>query len=268
MRIFYRELGRDALYKIWNTTDEYMIIYFNTDGGSLVFSDAIYPIEKGGLCFVAAGNLHYTMPDNPQDYLRSKIFISAKTMRSLFNLVCKDGAFYRLFSENGAVYAKIPEGDRERVDRIFSEAYERFYQSGCEDSITASFFYLMTVISDRATYRIKTPDSFMAKAIEYINSAYADQISLDALCKVANMSKSYFCRSFKTAMGMTVMDYIFTTRIAAAKRLLLTSKLTVSQISERCGFSSVSYFCQKFKEETGVTANTFKRESRGENGLS
>ena len=261
MRIIQKDLGRDPLYKIWNTTDEYMIIYFESDGGSLLFSDAIYPIEKGGLCFIAAGNLHYTMPDDPQKYLRSKIYITAKTMRSLLDSVSRDSDFYRLYSESGAVYASIQQEDRALVDKMFSDALERFCKSGREDGIIASFFYLMTLISDRAVGHSssKTPESFMARAISYINSVYSEEISLDELCRVVNMSKSHFCRKFKAAMGITVMDYIFTTRIAAAKRLLSAGVLSISQISERCGFSSVSYFCQKFKEETGITANEFKR---------
>ncbi len=260
MRIIQKELGRDPMYKIWNTTDEYTIIYFESDGGSLVFSDAIYPIEKGGLCFIAAGNLHYTMPDDPQQYLRSKIYVSSKTMRSLLGAVSVDSDFYRLYSESGAAYASISKRDRERVDEMFSEASDRFYRSGREDGIAATFFYLMTLIYDGAVrHSDKTPDSFMARAISHINSAYSEEITLDELCRVVNMSKSHFCRKFKAAMGITVMDYIFTTRIAAAKRLLSENALSISQISERCGFSSVSYFCQKFKEETGTTANEFRR---------
>ena len=120
----------------------------------------------------------------------------------------------------------------------------------------------MAVISDYATHQIKTPDTFMAKTIEYINANYANELSLDDLCRVANMSKSHFCRKFKVVMGMTIIDYLFKTRIAVAKNLLVSTDLTVSQISEDCGFSSISYFCQKFKEETGISANKFRKDAK------
>ena len=61
---------------------------------------------------------------------------------------------------------------------------------------------------------------------------------------------------------MTAMEYVLKTRIAAAKGLLLSGTLSVNEISERCGFSSISYFSQKFKEETGVTASEFRRVKR------
>jgi len=263
MRIMYNFVGRDALYKIWNASEEYMIIYFSTDGGSLVFSDAIYPIEEGGICFIAPRNLHYTMPSDPQGYVRSKIFIDEKTMRAILGTVSAESAFYRLFSENKAVYAKIGDNERERVEKLFSDAKARYERSGAEEGIAASFFYLLTLISDSIVdSNTKTPDSFLTKAIEYINSEYSGEISLDELCRVANMSKSHFCRKFKSEMGMTVMEYIFKTRIAAAETLLASEDLSISQISERCGFSSISYFCQKFKAQTGISANKYRAGKR------
>lgn len=262
MRIMYNVVGRDSLYKIWNASDEYMIIYFSSDGGSLVFSDTIYPIEVGSICFVAPGNLHYTMPSDPRGYVRSKIFIDEKTMRALLGTVCPESDFYRLFSNNNAVYAKIYHNERERVEKLFEDAVFRYEKGGGEEGIIASFFYLMTLISDSIVDHIKTPDSFLTKTIEYINSAYSGEITLDELCRVSNMSKSHFCRKFKSAMGMTVMEYIFKTRIAAAETLLGSRDLSISQISERCGFSSISYFCQKFKEQTGLSANEFRARLR------
>ena len=104
---------------------------------------------------------------------------------------------------------------------------------------------------------IKSPNTYIAKAIEYINANYRDEISLNGICKAANMSKSYFCREFKRRMGMTVMEYVLDTRIAAAKVLLNSGELTVSQISDKCGFSSPSYFCQVFKEKVGITAKRY-----------
>ncbi len=262
MTVMHNVVGKDAAYKIWNASNEYMIIYFASDGGSLVFSDAIYPIETGSICFIAPDNLHYTMPEEPQRYVRSKIFINERVMSAILSTVSKESAFFRLFSENNVVYAKIPESDWDRVHRIFCDAASNLNVGDHTAGIAASFFYLMTIISHGVVNHTKTPDSFLEKVIELINHAYFNDISLDELCKIANMSKSHLCRKFKTTMGMTIMEYIFETRIAAAQTLLISSDFSVSEISERCGFSSISYFCQKFKAETGLTANEFKKRTK------
>ena len=261
MKIINNEVGRDALYKIWNSTDENMIIYFSSSGGSIVYQDAIYPMESGSLCFIKEGKQHYTMPDNPADYVRSKIFLSDKNMRSLLSSLASESAFSKLFSENSVVYAKIPESERGGVEKEFKLAAERCALGRCE-GVASAFFSLMCVLSEHAVHHIKSPDGFMGKAIEYVNENYPNDISLDELCRLVNMSKSHFCRRFKIAMGITVMEYILTTRIAAAKNLLISSELSVSQVSDLCGFSSISYFCQTFKEHVGITAREF-REKRG-----
>ena len=262
MQIFHHQKGRDPLYKIWNSTKENMIIFFHSTGGSIVFADATYPIEKGAICFVSAGNLHYTMPDAPNTYDRSKIFISVREMKALLGAVPTESNFYKLFTEQAAVYAKVPPSEYSLLEKIFLDASNKSPNDFLEARISSAFFYLMVVISDYATHQMKTPDTFMARTIEYINSAYANEISLEQVCKVAKMSKSHFCRKFKATMGITVMDYIFKTRIAAAKSLLVSTELSISQISEECGFSSISYFCQKFKEEMGVSASKFKKDSK------
>lgn len=262
MQIFNHQKGRDSLYKIWNASKENMIIFFHSTGGSIVFADATYPIEKGGICFISAGNLHYTMPDNPNEYDRSKIFISVREMKALLESIPRESHFYKLFTEQAAVYAKVSQEEYELIGKIFANLVGRGVCNTLDARVNATFFYLMVIISDCVIHQIKAPDTFMAKTIEYINSSYANEISLDELCKVANMSKSHFCRKFKTIMNMTVMEYIFKTRIAVAKTLLVSTDLSVSQISEKCGFANISYFCQKFKEETGVSANKYRK--RGE----
>lgn len=262
MTVFYHEKGRDPLYKIWNAAEENMIIYFHSDGGSLVFEDAVYPIEKGGICFVGARKIHYTMPSAPSQYDRSKIFLSPRRTRALLEAVSPSSRFYKLFSENGAVYATLPPDKEETADKLFFDAKSRCEKNEDGMGTALAFFSLMTLISDYAAYKIKTPDSFIARTIEYVNTAYSEEISLDTLCRVANMSKSHFCRRFKEAMGITVMEYVFQTRIAAAKSMLSSSDASVSQVSERCGFSSISYFCQKFKEATGESAGAFRTRKK------
>ena len=98
--VIYRQIGRDALYKIWNKAQENMIICFHSGTGSIVFQDAIYPIEPSAICFVRAGKLHYTMPDNFENYNRSKIFLSDRRMSALLSSLPEGSSFYKLFLEN------------------------------------------------------------------------------------------------------------------------------------------------------------------------
>ena len=93
----------------------------------------------------------------------------------------------------------------------------------------------------------------MDLAIEYINRHIFEHIGIDEICAAVHSSKYHFCRQFKNATGFTVMEYILKTRLILAKDMLLKNELTVSEISEKCGFSSVSYFSRVFRQEMGMS---------------
>ena len=96
-------------------------------------------------------------------------------------------------------------------------------------------------------------------SMEYINENIQRDISIDEICAAVHMSKYHFCRQFKKITGTTVMNYIKKTRVIMAKNMLINESLSVAEISNRCGFSSISYFSRIFKEETGVSPLKYKK---------
>jgi AraC-like DNA-binding protein len=96
-------------------------------------------------------------------------------------------------------------------------------------------------------------------AVEYINCHITEDIKIDHICAACYLSKYHFCRLFKKKIGLTVMDYILKTRIAMAKELLCEADMSVTEISESCGFSSISYFSRTFKNETGMSPLKYKK---------
>ncbi|MBR3994676.1 MAG: helix-turn-helix transcriptional regulator [Clostridia bacterium] len=51
-------------------------------------------------------------------------------------------------------------------------------------------------------------------------------------------------------------------RIQKAKFLLANGVLTITAISEECGFSSLYHFCRIFKEKTGFTPSEYSKNNR------
>lgn len=259
MRIFFQQKGRDPLYKIWNRIDGHMIIHMCSDGGNIVFHDKLLPIKKGTLCYIGPDIYHYTLPDIPQEYMRSKIFISQETFRKILEVVPKDSSFYKQFNEKQVIYSQLPENIMTEVEEVFSEANKAQKFELAPDFI-CSYFKLMTYIEKYSTENISASSDCVSKAIEYINLNYSNKISLDEICGVSYVSKHHLCRKFKATMGITVMEYILTTRIAVAKKMLSSSACSIGEISERCGFSSFAYFCQAFKECTGISAKQYRKK--------
>ncbi len=261
MKTIFHEIGRDALYKVWNRIDGHMIIYMYSEGGEIVFHDLILPIKKGTLCYIGPDLYHYTLPYDTKTYDRSKVFLDDETFKKILKLVPEQSNFYKLFSEKSVVYSHIPPHIMPKIEGVFLSLDKINGQEMQNPAdFVCSYFKLMTYIEKYCTQNISSPTNFISKAVEYINFNYHNEITLDEICKAAHISKHHLCRKFKTAMGMTVMEYILSTRIAAAKNMLLSESLKISEISEKCGFSSVAYFCQAFRHHTGTNANMYRKK--------
>jgi len=261
MKVRFHDFGRDPMYKIWNKVDGNMILFIHSAGGSIVFQDVIYPMKRGTLCFLGNDKLHYTMPDKPWEYDRSKIVLPERTVYDILATVNQQTPFRKLFSENSAVLAVIPETMHSQVEQIYAAA-DAAWKAQAPERVVCCFFQLMVYLKEYAVDHLPTPSDPMSKAIAYINNNYAQPISLDSLCEQMHMSKYYFCRKFKSTMGMTVMDYVLNTRITTACKLLADQDLGIGEIAAQCGFSSASYFCQIFRKTMGVTASQYQKQQK------
>lgn len=95
--------------------------------------------------------------------------------------------------------------------------------------------------------------------ISFIESNYMNAVSLRDVADYAAMNETYFSNLFKREVGMGVIDYLNSTRIEAAKRLLEQTTLKNYEIGERVGIFNASYFSTLFRKETGMTIQEYRK---------
>lgn len=97
-------------------------------------------------------------------------------------------------------------------------------------------------------------------AMRLIESGYAaSSLSNAELAAECNISEVYFRKLFTKHFGISPKQYIIDLRIQRAKQLLAEGGMSVSLISEKCGFSNPYHFCRLFKEHTGITPSEFRK---------
>ncbi len=96
----------------------------------------------------------------------------------------------------------------------------------------------------------------------FINTRYAESISIDDLSKLARCSNSQFRRGFKKFFKMTPMDYILLTRINAARELLDHTTRLIADIAQEVGFCDHSHFIRTFKRFRGITPHQYRLKHR------
>ena len=95
--------------------------------------------------------------------------------------------------------------------------------------------------------------------IQYTQTHYVEPISLKLASDIIHVDKSYFCRLFKKAIGISYLEYVYFLRIAKAEELLLRTKKTVTEIANETGFPSSAYFTKVFKKRKGYTPTFYKK---------
>lgn len=90
--------------------------------------------------------------------------------------------------------------------------------------------------------------------------------SLAALSHEYGLSASYLSHVFKEISGSSIMGYLTSCRIAAAKTYLANSPLSVNEIVELCGFSDASNFSRTFKKLVGCSPSQFRKQHSNSDG--
>ena len=95
--------------------------------------------------------------------------------------------------------------------------------------------------------------------LRYLQESYHRPVTLDQLAERFYVSKSQLSRSFKSATGFSIIEYLNNARIIAAQHCLLETRRPVSRIAEDVGFGSQSQFNRVFRQMPGKSATEFRQ---------
>ena len=261
--IIYRQVGLDNHYKVWHKSEKNMFLLIHAGKGSIVSKDKNYPMKKGTLCFIGKNKYHYTFPDVPEQYIRSKLFVLSEDLEKIIRLLSPYQELQSILNEHQIAVGFLNDGNLERAEEIFEKLNTLQADSACfRAKVYSAILDLSVLISQNASEKTSHQFDNIQTAVEYINRHITEDISIDEISSACYLSKYHFCRIFKQKTGITVMEYILKTRIMMAKELLCGPKLSVTEISEACGFSSISYFSRAFKNETGLSPIQYKQTHR------
>lgn len=104
-----------------------------------------------------------------------------------------------------------------------------------------------------------TPES-VARAIDYMQAHFADDINRDDLARVAGVNAAHFTRLFRQTLGIPPKQYLLKIRIDHVKQLLRygSQELSLSEIALRCGFFSQSHMGREFRRQVGTTPHLYR----------
>lgn len=97
---------------------------------------------------------------------------------------------------------------------------------------------------------------------DYVKRNLSRKITLADLSLQTHCSTVTLTEHFRREFGMSVMEYVMIKRMLLAEELLSNSRLSVAEISGRCGFCDAEYFSKCFKRFRGVSPAKFRKQCK------
>lgn len=98
----------------------------------------------------------------------------------------------------------------------------------------------------------------------YIRQNYREDLTRNDLADVVHITPNYLSKRFHSETGMSLREYINRLRVDEAKRLLLSTNATISEIASEVGFDNISYFSTVFRKQCGVSPIEWSRGAGSE----
>jgi AraC-like DNA-binding protein len=251
---------------------ELELTYIYKSSGTRYIGDSIEPFTNGDLVLVGSNLPHLWKNDKNyyegdpsvqaqaiviqfRENIFGKEFWDLQEMRSIRNLILKSRQGIKIRKEN----------KKEMIDLM----HIMIDQKGAEQLISLlSLLHLIAESKDTKLLATKAfSNNLMETGAERINAVFAfvferftEEIRLNEIADVANMSPTAFCRYFKTHTHKTFSQFVIEIRIHHSCKLIIKEELNLSEIAFKCGFNNSSYFTKKFKKVMGMTPFEYKRK--------
>lgn len=226
-------------------------IYINLSGDvSFVVEDSIYPILPGSIIITRPFEYHHCVYHSNKPHKHFWILFSASGNEYLLD------AFYnRKVGENNLLM--LPP---DRTKELISVCTEMAENGGSELEKYCRFFKLMSLLhnADTPNYSASVYPDDVVDAMKYINDNLSNSLTVSEISQRVSVSINTLERHFIRVLNVSPAEYIRKKRLSNAVKLL-SDGYSVTEASEKSGFSDYSGFIALFKRTYGLTPLAYKK---------
>lgn len=241
----------------------YEILYVLDGSRKIVFENGKeYTLNQSSIALVQPGVMYKTLSDSQKK--QSKIVVIASQL--FVEELCK--VFSReLFSCFDYGVINMDAETQETVCRNLNLLRAKYNSDNSfSDNHKIPFINISYALSqymkkdDKRKDDIRKNVDVVYEVKKYIDINFSQKLSLSELAKMFSVSEGHLSRKFKKKTGRTVSQYIMTARLTSARRLLESSSMSIRDIAENVGFSSLNHFDKMFKKDHGFTPSEYMKE--------
>lgn len=133
--------------------------------------------------------------------------------------------------------------------------YEEF--GTCIDNLKISLFENRV---SSASEPEKQEERTITGITKYLQEHLAEDLSLSVLAEEFHLNPQYISQLFKNEIGVNFLTYLTNIRMEKAKKLLLSTSLSVAEVAEKSGYGDYRVFSKVFKKSEGITPSQYRRD--------
>lgn len=99
----------------------------------------------------------------------------------------------------------------------------------------------------------------IAAITRYLQEHLGEEISLNLLADEFHLNPQYISQLFKNEIGVNFFTYLTNIRMEKAKKLLLATAASITEIAEQVGYGDYRVFTKAFKKAEGVTPSQYRK---------
>lgn len=228
--------------------------------GLMRVNDNSFPVHKGSLYFFNAGQPHEIIAVSKEGLKIAYQMVASSFCEEYLScfrnleILKNDLTTYLKPAQNHELTALLVE-----FMEIYLEPDSDTYALRCIGSICRIFGKLLEYVP----YRKMTESAYLfrnkkmarlSRITEYIDTNYAERITLEELAQRENVTKTYLSHFIHDNLNMTFQEYVSSVRFERALKLIRSTSLCLTDISVVSGFSDVKYLSKMLEKRFGKPA--------------
>lgn len=243
----------------------YEALYFLSGSVRYGIEGEQYQLNAGALLIVPPYHLHQVCLPADAPYERIVLGFDALLPENLSGGICDLSTCLDTQRPGHTNVFWLESGPREELHTLMhallrESRQEEFGKSLAERTLLTQIFLLLNRASQSGAFAaaLEPPGAKLVRAVAaYLDSHYADSISLETLEKHFFVSRYYLSREFTRLVGCPPHRYLLQKRLANAQRLL-RGGTPPQQAAALCGFEEYTNFYRRFRTAYGVGPQAYR----------
>ncbi|WP_077370986.1 AraC family transcriptional regulator, partial [Flavobacterium sp. A45] len=252
---------------------ELELVYIKESYGKRIVGNSVEQFVSGDMVFLGSDIPHVWL--NDEIYYKGINTLKAEAIVVYFNKDIFGPIFYEL-------------KETQKINNLFNRAGRGLSITGKTNELIAKkleklvhkknfeiiigLFEILSMLSESSDISFVNNEAYtpvndsakndrLSDVFEYVKNNFKQDISLDEIAKIANLTPTSFCRMFKSKTQKHFVEYLNEIRVSNACKFLIESDMGMSEIAYECGYKTVSNFNKLFKKLTETTPKEYRKNA-------